>query len=89
MTLPNKSALLTVDYAFSGSPFVSVEAKTLNTYSLDYAFGGQPFFGVSGALPIYVNVSGSWKQADSAYVNVSGSWKQVSSISANISGTWE
>ena len=37
---------------------------------------------------IYVNVSGTWKQATDFYVNVSGTWKTGTQFAANISNTW-
>jgi hypothetical protein len=43
MSIPKKSDLLTLDYAWLGQPFVHVEAKPLETQTLDYAFRAQPF----------------------------------------------
>lgn len=43
MSLPTKTDLQTLDYAFQGLPFVRVEAKSLTTTSMDYAFQGLPF----------------------------------------------
>ena len=82
MSLPNKDNLIPLDYAYLGQPFVQVEAKSLNTQTLDVAYLGQPFVGAAGiSLPVepnvYVNVEGTWKQADRVYVNVNGIWKDV------------
>ena len=38
---------------------------------------------------IYVNVNGTWKQADAYYVNVSGTWKTGTQFDINVSGTWK
>lgn len=38
---------------------------------------------------VYVNVSGTWKQASAYYVNVGGTWKTGSEFSPNVSGTWK
>ena len=43
----------------------------------------------SASLNAFVNVSGTWKQADSVHVNVSGTWKEVDSLNTNVSGTWK
>lgn len=45
MALPDKSALVALDYAYRGAPFCRVEAKALDTTSLDYAYRGAPFVG--------------------------------------------
>ena len=37
---------------------------------------------------IWVNVSGTWKQASAYYVNVGGTWKTGSEFQINVSGTW-
>ena len=41
--LPAKNDLLTLDYAWRGTPLVHVEAKPLNTLTLDYPWHGTPF----------------------------------------------
>lgn len=41
------------------------------------------------APELYVNVSGTWKQAVAVYVNVAGVWKEMSAGSINVSGTWK
>ena len=38
---------------------------------------------------VYVNVSGTWKQASAYYVNVSGTWKTGTEFQTNISSTWK
>jgi hypothetical protein len=93
MALPTKSNLETLDVAYLGQPFVQIEAKALGSESLDIAYLGQPFVAVGPAaavgLNVYVNISGTWRQADAAYVNVSGTWKTATEVFANVSGTWK
>lgn len=38
---------------------------------------------------VYVNVSGTWKQASAYYVNVGGTWKTGTEFQANVSGVWK
>tara|TARA_R100001509_G_scaffold20570_1_gene10688 strand:- start:63 stop:374 length:312 start_codon:yes stop_codon:yes gene_type:complete len=38
---------------------------------------------------VYINVSGTWKQADDVYVNVSGTWKTATEVQARISSEWK
>ena len=38
---------------------------------------------------VYVNVNGTWKQADAFYVNVSGTWKTGTEFQARISNQWK
>ena len=38
---------------------------------------------------VYVNVSGTWKQASAYYVNVGGTWKTGSEFQANVSNVWK
>lgn len=40
---PSKNDLMTLDFAWRGTPFVHVEAKPINTLTLDYAWKAQPF----------------------------------------------
>jgi len=93
MPLPSETDLASLDVAYLGQPFVQVEAKSLDTETLDLAYLGQPFVAAGPAaatgLNVYVNVSGTWKQATAMYVNVSGSWKTVSVVSVKASGVWK
>ena len=41
------------------------------------------------ANTIYVNVSGTWKEADAYYVNVAGTWKTGSEFQINVSSAWK
>lgn len=41
------------------------------------------------ANTIYVNVSGTWKEADAYYVNVAGTWKTGSEFQINVSNAWK
>lgn len=41
------------------------------------------------ANTVYVNVSGTWKQASAYYVNVNGTWKTGSEFQVNVSNTWK
>lgn len=41
------------------------------------------------ANTVYVNVSGTWKQASAYYVNVSGTWKTGTEFQTRVSGTWK
>ena len=41
------------------------------------------------ANTIYVNVSGTWKEADAYYVNVSGTWKTGTQFDVNVSNAWK
>ncbi len=44
MSLPAKNDLLTLDYAWRGSPFVHVQGnQSFSTLTLDYAWKAQPF----------------------------------------------
>lgn len=38
---------------------------------------------------VFVNVSGTWKQATNIYVNVAGTWKEMSTLDVNVAGTWK
>lgn len=38
---------------------------------------------------VYVNVSGTWKQATNYYVNVNGTWKTGTEFQANVSNVWK
>ena len=38
---------------------------------------------------IYVNVNGTWKQADAYYVNVNGTWKTGSEFNIKVSSEWK
>ena len=40
------------------------------------------------ANTIYVNVSGTWKEADSYFVNVGGTWKTGTEFQAFITDEW-
>ena len=94
MPLPSNADLATLDVAYLGQPFVQVEAKALATTSLDAAYLGQPFVAVGptpvvGGLNVWVNVSGTWKQASAVSVNIAGSWKNATAVRPNVSGTWK
>jgi len=89
MPLPNKTSLSTLDYVYLGQPFVQVEAKTLNTTNLDTVYQAQPFVAVGAGLNVFVNVSGTWKEATAMYVNSAGTWKTVVDVSVNVGGTWK
>lgn len=41
------------------------------------------------ANTIYVNVNGTWKQADAYYVNVNGTWKTGSEFQVKVSSAWK
>lgn len=41
------------------------------------------------ANTVYVNVSGTWKEATAYYVNVNGTWKTGTEFQARISSTWK
>lgn len=41
------------------------------------------------ANTVYVNVSGTWKEADAFYVNVSGTWKTGTEFQARVSSEWK
>lgn len=44
MTLPTKTDLLTMQYAFQAQPFVDVPAKdSITLTAMEYAFQAQPF----------------------------------------------
>lgn len=38
---------------------------------------------------VFVNVSGTWKQATNIYVNVAGTWKAMTTLDVNVAGTWK
>tara|TARA_R100001443_G_scaffold3374_1_gene10596 strand:+ start:4367 stop:4669 length:303 start_codon:yes stop_codon:yes gene_type:complete len=38
---------------------------------------------------VYVNVSGTWKEADNYYVNVNGTWKTGSEFQIKINSDWK
>ena len=38
---------------------------------------------------VYVNVSGTWKEADAYYVNVNGTWKTGTEFQARVSSEWK
>lgn len=59
MALPNRTALLTLDYSYFGQPYVQVATKSgIDLDGLDYSYFGQPFWGaevattLSGAVKI-------------------------------------
>ena len=41
------------------------------------------------ANTVYVNVSGTWKEADAYYVNVNGTWKTGTEFQARVSSEWK
>ena len=41
------------------------------------------------ANTVYVNVNGTWKQADAYYVNVNGTWKTGTEFQARVSNEWK
>jgi len=41
------------------------------------------------ANEIYINVNGTWKQADAYYVNVNGTWKTGSEFNIKVSSAWK
>lgn len=41
------------------------------------------------ANTVYVNVSGTWKEATAYYVNVNGTWKTGTEFQARISSAWK
>lgn len=51
MSLPAKTDLETLDYAYQGAPFCTVTSKDQDTATLDYAYLGVPFYAVTGAAP--------------------------------------
>ena len=53
MALPTNTDLQTMDYAYSGVPFVSVAAKAgIDLDTLDYSYAGVPFWGAEeGGTP--------------------------------------
>jgi len=61
MSTPTASELGTMDFAYLGTPFVSVESKTgQNTNSLDFAYLGLPFVGAQvggGPPPVVYNTT--------------------------------
>ena len=60
MTTPTASDLGTLDYAYLGQPFDSVESKAgQNTGSLDFAYLGLPFVGAQqgGTPPVTYNAT--------------------------------
>lgn len=84
MPLPSKSDIVTLDYVDWSLPSFWVEAKSLDSGSLDYIDWSLPIVGTAASTSpvvvssnVYVNVSGTWKQASQVYVNVSGVWKDV------------
>lgn len=40
-------------------------------------------------MPIYDNVSNSWKNVDSVHINVNGAWKRCANVFVNVDGTWK
>jgi hypothetical protein len=48
VSLPDKDAVQTLDYAWRGLPHGKVEAKSLNTGSLDFAWKAYPFVAAFG-----------------------------------------
>jgi hypothetical protein len=51
MSLPDKSALQSMDYSYFGEPFVRVVASSsINPDTLDYSFLGEPFWSVKSGL---------------------------------------
>lgn len=88
MSVLTKTSLTSLNFAHNGGPFVQFEVQGINTFSLNFAYLGQPFVAIP-PFNIYVNVSGTWKQANAVYVNVAGTWKPVTTASANVSGTWK
>lgn len=94
MPLPSNTDLATLDTAYLGAPFVSVEAKSLDTETLDIAYQGQPFVAVGpgvtppSGLNVFVKVSGIWKQATAMYVRDSGTWQGVTTVRTRANGSW-
>jgi hypothetical protein len=41
------------------------------------------------ANEVYINVNGTWKQADAYYVNVNGTWKTGSEFQVKVSSDWK
>lgn len=41
------------------------------------------------ANDVYINVNGTWKQADAYYVNVNGTWKTGSEFQVKVSSDWK
>lgn len=93
MALPTQVEALSLDYVDFSLPLADVDASSsVVSGSLDYVDFSLPFaaFSVMGpSFTAWVNVSGTWKQADSIHVNVSGTWKEAEEIQSNISSTWK
>tara|TARA_R100001443_G_C3360274_1_gene178902 strand:+ start:3443 stop:3727 length:285 start_codon:yes stop_codon:yes gene_type:complete len=93
MALPTQAEALSLDYIDFSLPVADVDASSsVVSGSLDYIDFSLPIaaFSVMGpSFTAWVNVSGTWKQADSIHVNVSGTWKEVEEIQSNISSTWK
>lgn len=92
MALPTQAELGGLDFVEFVLPFAVLEAGSIDTKTLDYVEFVLPWAILnpsSASLNAFVNVSGTWKQADSVHVNVSGTWKEVDEIQSNISSTWK
>ena len=92
MALPTKANVQTLDYVGLNGPFVSVAAKGTETEGI--SVNGLIFVLSAGAAAasgtnVFVNISGTWKEADSVHVNVGGTWKNMSEVKVNVGGTWK
>lgn len=88
MALLTKAQLLTLDIAYRGTPFASVNIKGPPPTNLDLAYRGLPFIALTG-LDVWVKVGGAWKQAADMYINNNGSWKNAFDINVKDSGQWK
>ncbi len=61
------AATTTLDFAFGGEPFVTVQIALISTPTLDYAFGGRPFV-ASESTAITASVTTSQGQTSSSTV---------------------
>ena len=93
MALPTKANVQTLDYvSVNTGPFVKVAAKGTEIEGI--SINGLIFVLSAGAAAasgtnVFVNISGTWKEADSVHVNVGGTWKNMSEVKVNVGGTWK
>lgn len=92
MALPSKANVETLDYVGPWGPAVRVAGKGTETDAIS-PWG--PIYVLSAGAAaasgtnVFVNISGTWKEADSVHVNVSGTWKNMSEIKVNVGGAWK
>lgn len=93
MALPSKANIESLDVV---GPWGPVSSSIAGTGTGGEAVGpwGPIYVLSAGAAAasgtnVFVNISGTWKEADSVHVNVSGTWKNMSEVKVNVGGAWK